>query len=240
MPDGRLAMRWLGRPGILPFDPQPEAVRRAGWLRFTAPPGLRAMTVRLRGTARAWAGGRELSIEGRRRLDDGSFEETLTVKDPEAGPGAVAVRIEEERGARGGAAILEPIALRCGPGLLETGDWSRIDGLAFYSGGAWYRRTVSLSAAGPGARVVLDLGAVASSAEVRVNGERAGIRVAPPWKVDITHLVRPGDNRIEILVLNTLANHYGTIPTRYRGSPVSGLLGPVRIESADPVVLEER
>jgi hypothetical protein len=31
------------------------------------------------------------------------------------------------------------------------------------------------------------------------------------------------------LVFNTLANHYQTIPTRYRGSTKSGLLGPVRL-----------
>jgi len=39
-----------------------------------------------------------------------------------------------------------------------------------------------------------------------------------------------GENRIEILVYNTLANHYLTIPTRYRGSLRSGLIGPVRLE----------
>jgi hypothetical protein len=47
--------------------------------------------------------------------------------------------------------------------------------------------------------------------------------------LDITRLVNPGENRIEVLVCNTLANHYTTIPTRYRGSTVSGLLGPVTL-----------
>lgn len=47
---------------------------------------------------------------------------------------------------------------------------------------------------------------------------------------DITALVQRGENRIEVLVYNTLANHYSTIPNRYRGSPASGLFGPVRIE----------
>jgi hypothetical protein len=64
---------------------------------------------------------------------------------------------------------------------------------------------------------------------VRVNGKLAGVRVAPPWTIDISELVKAGDNRIEVLVCNTLANHYCTVPTNYRGSPVSGLLGPVRI-----------
>ena len=44
--------------------------------------------------------------------------------------------------------------------------------------------------------------------------------------------VKPGENRIEVLVFNTLANHYVTIPTRYRGDLTSGLLGPVTLSCA--------
>ena len=51
-----------------------------------------------------------------------------------------------------------------------------------------------------------------------------------PWKQNIAGYVHPGESRIEVLVYNTLANQYQTIPTRYRGSPESGLIGPVRIE----------
>lgn len=78
-----------------------------------------------------------------------------------------------------------------------------------------------------------DLGAVPSperAAEVRVNGQLAGIKVPPPWVLDITELAKSGPNRIEVLVSNTLANHYTTGPTGYRGSTLSGLLGPVEIE----------
>jgi hypothetical protein len=71
---------------------------------------------------------------------------------------------------------------------------------------------------------------VVASAEVHVNGKLAGVKLAPPWTVNISNFVKPGDNRIEVLVYNTLANHYQTIPTRYRGSPVSGLIGPVALE----------
>jgi hypothetical protein len=80
--------------------------------------------------------------------------------------------------------------------------------------------------------ISIDLGKVVASAEVRVNGQLAGIRVAPPWRVDISQQVKPGENRIEVLVFNTLANHYVTIPTRYRGELTSGLLGPVTLEVA--------
>jgi hypothetical protein len=73
-----------------------------------------------------------------------------------------------------------------------------------------------------------------ASAEVRLNGQVAGIRVAPPYRFDLTSLVRPGDNRLEILVCNTLANHYSTVPTRYRGESKSGLLGPVTLTQLTP------
>jgi hypothetical protein len=97
---------------------------------------------------------------------------------------------------------------------------------------------VSLATVETQGRVVLDLGNVAASAEVRVNDRPAGICVAPPWRLDISQLVRSGENRIEVLVFSALANHYSTIPTRYRGSPVSRLLGPVQIEVQVPVTLK--
>ena len=163
----------------------------------------------------AWADGIPLAGVGR-----------FILPKPSAKPVTVLLRIEQEHGCYAGAALPEPIKLDCGPGQMPLGDWSKIDGLLSYSGGAWYRKSVSLPEA---KRVTLDLGDVVASAEVRVNGQLAGIRVAPPWTLEITKLVRPGENRIEVLVCNTLANHYTTIPTRYRGSTVSGLLGPVTV-----------
>ena len=112
------------------------------------------------------------------------------------------------------------------------GDWSKAGVLECYSGGAWYRKTVALTAEQVRRAITLDLGKVVASAEVRVNGKLAGILVAPPWRVDIAPHLKAGDNRIEVLVYNTLANHYLTIPTNYRGNPASGLLGPVTLEVA--------
>jgi hypothetical protein len=76
----------------------------------------------------------------------------------------------------------------------------------------------------------LDLGEVVATAEVHINGHKAGVLVSPPWKVDITEFVKEGDNKIEVLVYNTLANHYLTIPSLYKGNSLkSGLIGPVKI-----------
>jgi hypothetical protein len=235
-----LAMRWHNRPGIPPYDIRPQVARPAGWYRFRSPPGLRGMTIVAHGKVQAWADGKAMSITTDRDREDGSREYRAAVAQPAAGPVGVAVRVEQDRGCYGGAALPEPVILDCGPGTIALGDWSRIDGLASYSGGAWYRTRAALSREQAAGRIVLDLGSVNASAEVRVNGKPAGIKVAPPWKLDISKLVEPGENRIEVLVFNTLANHYSTIPTRYGGPLVSGLLGPVRIETSPPVVLEEK
>ena len=216
-----LAMKWYKNSSILPFDTRPRESQPAGWYRFTAPPGLRAMTIPSNGQVQAWADGKEM-----RRVSDDRY----VVSEPSVNSVKVAVRIEQERGCYAGSAISDPIGLDCGHGSIALGDWSQIDGLASYSGGAWYRKTVPLSRGQVDGTVRLDLGNVVASAELHVNATLAAVRVAPPWTFDISRLVQPGDNRIEILVYNTLANHYLTIPTRYRGSPASGLLGPVKLE----------
>jgi len=192
----------------------------AEWFRFTAPPGLRAMRVTARGSVEAWADGQPMRAAGQ-----GRFEAASSL--PRSA--SVALRVVPETGFCGAAAFAEPVRLECGPGLATPGDWSKTGALECYSGGAWYGRTVTLTPQQAGGRTTLDLGRVVATAEVRVNGQVGGIRVAPPWRVDITKLAKPGENRIEVLVFNTLANHYVTIPTRYRGDLTSGLLGPVTL-----------
>jgi hypothetical protein len=224
-PRGRtpLAMTWFDDPAVIRFDVHAGA-RAAEWFRFTAPPGLRAMTVAAKGEVEAWADGRPMRAAGQGRFEPSGSPREAAV---------VALRVVPETGASGGAVFPEPIRLECGPGVAAAGDWSRCGALECYSGGAWYRRSLTLTAEQVRGEVTLDLGKVVATAEVRVNGQVAGIRVAPPWRVDLSKHVRPGENRIEVLVYNTLANHYLTVPTRYRGEPTSGLLGPVRLEVAE-------
>ena len=210
-----LAMSWWTNANVLRFDVRANESKPVGWYRFESPPSLRAFTLKARDKVQAWVNG--VALTGERQF---------TVPKPSAKPVTVFLRVEQERGCYGGAAMDEPIQLDCGAGEIALGDWSLNEGLACYSGGAWYRKTVKLPAA---KSVTLDLGNLVSSAEVRVNGKPAGIRIAPPWTFDISELAQPGDNRIEVQVRSTLANHYLTIPTQYRGSTVAGLLGPVRM-----------
>jgi hypothetical protein len=55
-------------------------------------------------------------------------------------------------------------------------------------------------------RVMLDLGRVSSVADVFVNGEHARTLVWRPYQLDISRLIKPGENEIKILVTNTEAN----------------------------------
>ena len=104
-----------------------------------------------------------------------------------------------------------------------------MDGLKSYSGGAWYRKTITLKADDLKNKIEIDLGDLVSSAELFINGKSAGIKLSPPWTFNISEYALAGENQIEVLIYNTLANNYTAIPTRYQGSLKSGLIGPVRI-----------
>jgi hypothetical protein len=181
---------------------------------------------------RVWIGGEEARLdtlgEDRSPLGTGESREVrASIAHSIPGSSVVAVRIEPERGFTGGAAIPEPIRFECAKGVIRPGDLSQMEGLATYSGGMRYSKYFSVSA--PSGEATLDLGDLTSSAEVRVNGEIIGTRVAPPWTFSLTGHLKNGDNRLDVVVYNTLGNHYLTTPSRYVGGTRSGLIGPVRI-----------
>jgi len=233
--DYPLAMGWYRKPGVLRFDPYGcfrPGPARAERFRFVSPPALRELDFLVFGEAEVSIGGKVVPVS--KIGTDGVANRYHATVDQAA---ASCVEVElvvhpfvgQKGGNHGGALFLEPIHMDCGEGSIELGDWSAIEGLLSYSGGARYRKKFSLEKPRTGERVILDLGDVVSSAEVTLNGKPAGTRVAPPWKFDLTELVSEGDNLLEVLVYNTLANHYTSIPTRYRGSTKSGLLGPVSL-----------
>ncbi|MFF3732378.1 hypothetical protein ACFYXM_19140 [Streptomyces sp. NPDC002476] len=83
----------------------------------------------------------------------------------------------------------------------------------------------------------LDLGRVGGTAEVRVCGVLAGVRVCSPYVFDLTGIAGLGDNVLDVLVFNTLAPRLDTTsPTRFvlPGQRVSGLLGPVVLRVGGP------
>jgi hypothetical protein len=77
--------------------------------------------------------------------------------------------------------------------------------------------------------VTLDLGELYETVEVWVNDQSAGVRICPPYCLDIGELVHPGKNTLVIEVTNTLANEQRDFFSRYAQQEPSGLLGPVRV-----------
>ncbi|HEX4241578.1 MAG TPA: glycosyl hydrolase [Steroidobacteraceae bacterium] len=86
-------------------------------------------------------------------------------------------------------------------------DWTQRPEAAirFYSGAATYRNSFRLPRAGS-RRIHLELGDVRNLAQVRVNGKDAGIVWTAPWRVEIGGLLRPGNNDLEIEVVNLWPN----------------------------------
>jgi len=228
--DCPLAMPWYQKPDVCLFDPYPYRPDTEQTYCFKSPPGLEELRFLCRGQARILINGAEVPVNDT-GAEHGDTRWHARAVRKEAGCSEVCIKVRAPAGYYGGAVFTGPVRLFCGTGKTVLGDWSAIDGLLSYSGSARYGKTISLSRPADGDRLFLNLGALISSAEVLVNGKTAGIRVCPPWKFDITALVQDGANCIEVLVCNTLANHYTTIPTRYRGSLESGLFGPVRVET---------
>ena len=70
------------------------------------------------------------------------------------------------------------------------------------------------------------------SAQLRVNGRDLGWRITAPYRWDITDYVADGENEIEIIAANTLANRLQDSLSRKMPIPPSGVLGPIRISQA--------
>ncbi len=109
------------------------------------------------------------------------------------------------------------------PGSVRQGSWSD-QGYPHYCGIGIYRQTCRVPRRFLDGRVVyLEMDAVGDLADVWVNGKHAGVRCWPPFRVDVSDLLNPGANEVEIRVANALQNLLCT------ESKPSGILGPVRL-----------
>jgi len=228
-------LRWFVEPQRLLYDITPEKESRVGWYRFPAPPGLSSMSLNLRAEAvTAWIDGEPVDVD-----TEVHGIERIILKTPREDPCQIVLRVEQLPGCYAGAAFELPVAFTCEEGSLPLGDWCD-HGLATYSGGTVYTKEVTLEEKPRAGKVVLDLGRVATTAEVHVNGKPAGVGMARPYRFDVTHLVEEGPNQIQVKVVNSLANHMSTYPTKYvlEGQTVSGLLGPVELRFLSEAVFK--
>ena len=121
--------------------------------------------------------------------------------------------------------------------------------IRYYSGSAVYKKSFSVNPADlKGTKLVLDLGNVLEMASITINGHSLPVRWTAPFQFDITGDVKPGDNRLEVEVVNLWPNRLigdGKLPVTQRITKTnvrkydepdsekylreSGLIGPVNL-----------
>ena len=136
-------------------------------------------------------------------------------------------------------------------------DWTqRLEpGIKYYSGTAEYDKTIDIPEgwARPGRVIALDLGGLESLANVTLNGHDLGCLWSPPYRTDVTGLLRPGPNTLQVRVTDTWVNRLigddglppgqrltsTTQPFYSATDPLipAGLFGPVTLVAADPIAL---
>jgi hypothetical protein len=81
-------------------------------------------------------------------------------------------------------------------------------GVKYFSGTATYAATLTVTPEllGENRHLYLDLGKVQVMAQVTINGKDLGILWKPPYRVEITDVVKPGDNALEVSVVNLWPN----------------------------------
>ncbi len=229
-----ISMRWNGDLSVLPFDARKPGTGENAHFQFQAAPGIQKLIFyAYANKAEVTADNINCQITSSSSRKDGlvMYEAVL----PENKPQGAKIHISLQNlinGYTGGALIPYPIEEYCVEGEISCGDWSKQEGLTTYSGGAIYSKEFEWNEQKP-KKTILDLGEVASAATLLVNGKEIGTRLAPPYTFDITRYLKKGNNQIEVTVYNTAANHYTTIPTEYRGSTRSGLIGPVKIKAVN-------
>jgi hypothetical protein len=128
-------------------------------------------------------------------------------------------------------------------------DWttSKDDLIKYYSGTAFYNSKFKMAKVPEGKKVIINLGAFTAMAKVTVNNVYAGGLWTAPYTLNITSLIKEGDNDLKIEIVNTWLNRLigdQKLPAAQRltwcpvnpynaDSPLqsSGLFGPVKISS---------
>jgi hypothetical protein len=135
----------------------------------------------------------------------------------------------------------------------ELKSWTEHDstGIKYYSGTATYKKKFTVPANEPSrGSLWLDLGDVRELAEVKVDGQSLGTVWCPPFRVELSGKVQPGEHELKIEVVNFWPNRIigdQSLPEKVRltktnirkltsKTPLtpSGLLGPVNLLRIQP------
>jgi hypothetical protein len=140
-----------------------------------------------------------------------------------------------------------------GPAAVEfpsLEDWTKRpeEGIKYYSGSATYVKRFDMPNLAVNKRYFLDTGVVKDIAELTLNGKKLGILWTSPWRIEITGIIKPTGNVLEIQVTNLWPNRLigdAALPPEKRlthtnivfkkDAPLlpSGLLGPVVVYAGE-------
>jgi hypothetical protein len=103
---------------------------------------------------------------------------------------------------------------------LRPRSWTQ-QGYPYFSGRAVYRKHFALPESFAGQRVFVEPGMQDDVLEVLVNRQSAGVRLWEPYQIEITDLLKPGENLLELRVANTLVNLLEAVerPSGLAGAP---------------------
>jgi hypothetical protein len=109
------------------------------------------------------------------------------------------------------------------PAPMSPGSWAA-QGLPLYGASVAYRRIFEIPAAEGGkTRTIVRLGSWSGAvAEVQVGGRTAGDIAFPPYELDVTDAVAPGQNEVSVIVYGTLKNTLGP----FHNNPPLGMAWP--------------
>lgn len=116
--------------------------------------------------------------------------------------------------------------------LSGLGDFSATEKLPQFSGTVRYETQFTWEASHQSGQHFIDLGTVYEIAAVTLNGKEVGVRIAPPYRFDVTPHLQVGSNHLQIDVTNTLAKQVGdnAFDRAVQQEP-SGLFGPIHLKS---------
>jgi hypothetical protein len=124
---------------------------------------------------------------------------TVGTSDPQPDIALAGPWVLEFPSGRGAPVSIELDELKC---------WTELEpeGARVFSGTARYTTSVHVPDGYTDRVLELDLGQVAEVAEVSVNGKSKGVAWKPPYRVDVTGLLKTGRNHLEVKVTNVWHN----------------------------------
>ncbi len=103
-----------------------------------------------------------------------------------------------------------------------------------FTGTFRYETEFELTEVPAGKNIVLDLGRAYETAEIWINGQPLGSRIAPPYCFRVDDALKQGKNTIRVDVTNTLVRQRGqNLLDRDMAQEPVGLIGPIRLFCAE-------